>query len=53
MGYFKTKDAEDQKPRGEKPIDGRTPKQLEETSERLRPAECAAKGGEYKDGQCY
>jgi len=56
MGYFKTKvteDAEDQKPRGEKPIEGRTPIQLEETSERLRPAECAAKEGEYINGQCY
>lgn len=52
MGYFKT-DKDNDKPRGEKVPEGREVVQLQETQERLRPAECAAKEGTYSGGQCY
>lgn len=51
MGYFDKK--KDQTAQGDKKEPGRSVIQLQETQGRLRPAECAAKGGEYKNGQCY
>jgi hypothetical protein len=48
---------DDQKPRGSDLERGNNPDnpviQLQETAERLRMAECAAKGGEYRNGQCH
>jgi len=41
----------DQKPRGEDLENGKTIR-LVEKQERLRMAECAAKGGEYVNGSC-
>lgn len=48
MSDYKVKKRnDDQKPRGMKI------QELQEKAERLRRAECAARGGEYMDGQCY
>jgi len=43
----------DQEPRGEQLEKGCAEIPLVERQARLRPAECATKGGEYRGGRCY
>jgi len=43
---------DDQSPRGKNLENGKTIKLIEK-QERLRQAECAAKGGEYVNGSCH
>lgn len=40
------------KAQGDEKDEGKDIIQLQESQERLRPAECAAKGGRYENGQC-